>query len=119
MEKEKCGLEKKEENVALIRDVSITNLINTEIQKEIMKRTVELRKAFQLAIILELGMQNQQQVQAHKRILIPIRVNAIQYPPTTHSSNSFLTNNFCRQGIRPTTLNRINCRAPWLPIHRD
>ena len=41
-----------------LRDVFITNLIDPEIQKEILKQTVEPRQALDLEINMELGMQN-------------------------------------------------------------
>ena len=53
---ENCDFENKEET--LIRDVFITNLIDSEIQKELLKQTVEPRQALELAINMELGMRN-------------------------------------------------------------
>ena len=58
---ENCDFENKEET--LIRDVFIINLIDPEIQKELLKQTVEPRKALELAINMELRMQNQHQIQ--------------------------------------------------------
>ena len=77
--------EKKEETP--IRDVFINNLIDPKIQKELLKQTVEPRKVLELAIILELGMRNSNQIQAHNKTLIPASVNATQNPPITFSSN--------------------------------
>ena len=75
---ENCDFENKEET--LIRDVFITNLIDPEIQKELLKQTVEPRQAPELAINMELGMQNQQQIQQHNKTLISASVNAVQFP---------------------------------------
>ena len=45
----------------LLRDVFVTNLIDPEIQKELLKQTVQPRKALKLAINMEPGMRNQLQ----------------------------------------------------------
>ena len=54
---ENCDFENKEET--LIRYVFITNLIDPENQKELLKKTVEPRQALELAINMELGVNNQ------------------------------------------------------------
>ena len=64
-----CDFENKEETI--IREVYITNLIDPEIQKELLKQTVEPRQALELVINLELGMQNQHQIQQHNKTHIP------------------------------------------------
>ena len=53
---ENCDFENKEE--ILIRDLFITNLIDPEIQKELLKQTQEPRQALEIAITMELGMRN-------------------------------------------------------------
>ena len=60
---ENCDFENKEET--LIREVLITNLMDPENQKELLKQTVEPRQALELAMNMELGMQNQYQKQQH------------------------------------------------------
>ena len=74
---ENCDFENKEET--LIRDVFITNLMDPEIQKELLKQTVEPRQALELAIKMELGMRNQHQIQKHNKIVVPTNVNAVQF----------------------------------------
>ena len=49
-----CDFENKDQT--LIRDVFITNLIDPEVQKELLKQTVEPRQALKLAINMEIGM---------------------------------------------------------------
>ena len=70
-----CYFENKGET--LIRDVFITILIEREIQKELLKQTVEPRQALYLAINMELGMRNQHQIQQHNSTVIPAGVKAI------------------------------------------
>ena len=113
---EKCDFENKEET--LIRDEFITNLIDPEIQRELLKQTVEPRQALELAINMELGMQNQHQTQQHKKTLIPASVNAIQFPSYPRSANWSFSNNFQKRNNRPP-LYCSNFGGNWLPNHRD
>ena len=103
----------------LIRDDFITNIINAEIQKKLLKQTMEPRKHLELAINMEIGMGNQHQNQTRNNTLFLVSVNAIQYSPSTHSSNWSLSNNFHRQGNRPPPHYCSKCGASWLPGHKD
>ena len=113
---EKCDFKNKEET--LTRDVFITNLIDPEIQKELLKQTVEPRQALELAINMELGMRNQRQIQQHNKILIPASVNAVQFPNSSRTPNWSNRNNFHRQNNR-SALYFSNCGGIWLPNHHD
>ena len=86
---ENCDFENKEET--LIRDVFITNLIDPEIQKELLKQTVEPRQAFELAINMELGMRNQHKIQQHNKFVVPVNVNAVQF--NNNSQKPYWQNN--------------------------
>ena len=106
---ENCDFEHKEET--LMRDVFITNLMDPEIQKELLKETVKPRQALELAInFMELGMQNQHQIQQHNKMVVPANVKAVQF--ATNSRNSYWqnTNNAPKQNNR-STLNCSNCRG--------
>ena len=74
-----CGFENKEET--LIRDVFITNLMDPEIQKELLKQTVEPRQALELSNNMEVGMRDKHQNQQHNKIVLPAN-------PTSTQSNS-------------------------------
>ena len=87
-----CEVENKEET--LIRDVFITNFIDPEIQKELLKQTIEPPEALEWAINMELGMQHQHQIQHNSKILIQASVNAIRFPNNSRSSNLSFSNNF-------------------------
>ena len=102
----------------MIRDVFITNLIDPEIQKELLKRTVEPRQALELAIIMELGMRNQQQIQQHNKILNPASVNAIQFPNNSQTPN-WSTSNYLERPNNRSTLYCSICGGIWLPNDRD
>ena len=83
-------------------DVFITNLIDPEIQKELLKQTVEPRQALELAIDMEFGMRNQHQIQQHNKTLIPASVNAIQFPNSSRAPNWSNSNNLQWQNNRST-----------------
>ena len=82
---ENCDFENKEET--LIRDVFITNLIDPEIQKELLKQAVEPRQALELAIKMELGIRNQHQIQQNNKIVVPANVNAFRFANNSRTSN--------------------------------
>ena len=113
---ENCDFENKEET--LIQDVFITNLIDPEIQKELLKQTVEPRQALELAINMELGMQNQHQIQQHNKIVVPAKVNAVQFNNNSRKPYWQNNNNVSKQNNR-STLYCSNCGGVWLPNHRE
>ena len=102
----------------MIRDVFITNLVDPEFQKELLKQTVEPRQALELAIVMELGMRNQHQIQQHNKIVILASVKAVQLPNSSRAPKWQNPNNFPRQNIR-STLDYSNCGGIWLRNHRD
>ena len=113
---ENCDFENKEET--LIRDVFITNLIDPEIQKELLKQTVEPRQALKLAINMELGMRNQHQIQQHNKIVVPANVNAVQFNKNSRKPYWQNNNNVSKQNNR-STLYCSNCGGVWLPNQRE
>ena len=66
-------------------------------------------------------MQNQLQIQAHNKTLIPASVTAIQYPHSTRSSNWSLTNNFHREDNMVATIHNDpeKFEPPKLPIKTE
>ena len=113
---ENCDFENKEET--LIRDVFITNPMDPDIQKELLKQTVEPRQALELAVNMELGMRNQHQIQQHNKFVIPANVNAVQFTNNSRTPNWQHLNNVPRQNNR-ATLYCSNCVGIWLPNHCD
>ena len=113
---ENCDFENKEET--LIRDVFITNLIDPEIQKELLKQTVEPRQALELAINMDLGMQNQHQIQQHNKIVVPANVNAVQFNNNSRKPYWQNNNNVSKQNNQ-STLYCSNCGGVWLPNHHE
>ena len=113
---ENCDFENKEET--LIRDVFITNLIDPEIQKELLKQTVGPRQALELAINMEHGMRNQHQIQQHNKIVVPANVSSVQFNNNPRKPYWQNTNYASKQNNR-STLYCSNCGGNWLPIHRE
>ena len=113
---ENCDFENKEET--LIRDVLITNLMDPEIQKELLKQTAEPRQALELAINMELGMRNQHQIQQHNKIVFPANVNAVQFYNNPRKPYWQNTNNIPKQNNR-STLYCSNCGGIGLRSHRE
>ena len=113
---ENCDFENKEET--LIRVVFITNLLVSEIQKELLKQTVDPRQSLELAINIKLGIRNQHQMQLHNKIVIPANVNAVQFSSSSRTPNWQNSKNAPRQNNR-STLYCSNCGGIWLPNNRN
>ena len=54
---ENCDFENREE--VIIRDISITNMLDEDIQRELLRNTVEPERALSIAVNVEMGNQNQ------------------------------------------------------------
>ena len=93
----------------------MTRLIDPETQKELSKQTVEPRKALELAIHMELALQNQHQKQTQNTALVPLSNSEIQYPSSTCSSNwSTARKNIPNQGSRPSPIHCPICGVEWV-----
>ena len=77
--------------------------MDPEIQKDLLKQTVEPLQALELAITMELGMRNQHQIQQHNRIVVPANVNAVQFANNSRTPYWQNTNNASRQTGRHST----------------
>ena len=90
--------------------------MDPEIQKELLKQTVEPRQALELAIKMELGMRNQHQIQQHNKIVVPAKVKTVQFANKSRFPYWQNTKNAPRQNDR-STLYCSNCGGIWLPNH--
>ena len=113
---ENCDFENREE--AIIRDICITNLLDDDIQREILRDTVDPERALSIAVNMEMGHQNQQRISS-KNGATSSTVNAIQ---------SF--NRFRGAGVRGNqsgraVVNRASvgqcrgCGQAWTTTHRQ
>ena len=111
---ENCDFENREE--AIIRDIFITNMLDDDIQRELLRDTVEPERALSIAVNMEMGNQNQQRISSNNGAT-GSTVNAIQQ-----------FNRFCGAGVRGTQSSRAvtnrasvgqcrGCGQIWTPIH--
>ena len=92
--------------------------MDPEIQKELLKQTVEPRQALELAINMELGMRNQHQIQQHNKIDVPANVNAVQFNNNPRKPYWQNTNNVPKQN-NCSKLYCSKCGGTWFPNHRE
>ena len=83
---ESCDFENRE--AVIIRDIFITNMLDDDIQRELLRDTVDPERALSIAVNMEMGHQNQQKISSNNGATNST-VNAIQ---------SF--NRFCGAGVR-------------------
>ena len=100
LKKLSASFENKDET--LVREVFIINFLDPEIQKELLKQTVEPRQALEIRINLEIRMQNQHEIQQHNKNLKVANVNAIHYPPNTHSLNWSQKSFISKENVLPS-----------------
>ena len=113
---ENCDFENREE--AIIRDIFITNMLDDDIQRELLRDTVEPERALSIAVNKEMGNQNQQRISSNNGAT-GSTVNAIQQ-----------FNRFRGAGVRENQSSRAvanrasvgqcrGCGQIWTPTHRQ
>ena len=113
---ENCDFENREE--AIIRDIFITNMLDNDIQRELLRDTVEPERALSIAVNMEMGNQNQQRISTNNEAT-GSTVNAIQQ-----------FNRFRGAGVRGNLSSRAvtnrasvgrcrGCGQIWTPTHRQ
>ena len=98
----------------IIRDVFIANMQNEDIQKELLKETVEPDKALAIAINIEMGTLNQLERNANKNELNST-VNQVQRMRIANATPFSTMNTTARK--KPTTCHF--CGMNWTPEHRN
>ena len=109
---ENCDLGEKGDTI--IRDVFITNMQNEDIQKELLKETVDPDRALAIAINIEMGTLNQLKMNANKAELHST-VNQVQRMRIANAT-PFSTMNTTAQK-KPTTCHF--CGSSLTPEHRN
>ena len=112
---ENCDFENREE--AIIRDIFITNMLDDDIQRELLRDTVEPERALSIAVNMEMGNQNRQRISSNNGAT-GSTVNTI------HQFNRFRgAGERGNQSSRAVT-NRASvgqcrgCGQIWTPTHR-
>ena len=108
-----CDLGSHEESI--IRDFFIANMQDGEIQRELLKETRTAKKALEVAMNIEMGIQNQLKISGTS---IPNTTNEISSQSIKSVQGSWNrtrapTNQFVKPTICP------NCGYGWTPSHRQ
>ena len=108
---ENCELGSQEDT--LIRDLFIANTQDPEIQRELLRRTLEPAQALRLAINMELGQRNQLQItnsQPASHVNAVTSQRSFRQPNQRPTTSSFTrpSNQLCR-----------NCGLTWSANHKD
>ena len=103
-----------EKGDTIIRDVFIANMQNEDIQKELLKETVEPDKALAIAINIEMGTRNQLKMNASKTELNST-VNQVQRMRIANATTFSTMNTTARK--KPKTCHF--CGMSWNPEHRN
>ena len=113
---ENCDFENREE--AIIRNIFITNMLDDDIQRELLRDTVEPERALSIAENMEMGNQNQQRISSNKGAT-GSTVN------TVHQFNRFRGAGVRGPQSSRTVTNRASigqcrgCGQVWTPTHRQ
>ena len=108
---ENCDIGNQEDT--LIRDLFIANMQDPEIQRELLRETLEPAQALRLAINIELGQRNQLQISNAQPVS---HVNAITPQRSFRQPNQRpTTSNFTRQSNQLCQ----NCGLTWSANHKD
>ena len=107
-----CDLGEKGDNI--IRDVFIANMQNEDIQKELLKETVDPDKALAIAINIKMGTLNQLKMNSSKTELNST-VNQLQRMRIANATPFSTMNTPARK--KPTTCRF--CGMSWTPEHRN
>ena len=113
---ENCDFENREE--VIIRDIFITNMLDYDIQRELLRDTVDPERALSIAVNMEMGHQNQQRISSNDNAN-GSAVNAIQ------SINRFRGASLRGNQSSRTVVNRASvgqcreCGQSWTPKHRQ
>ena len=112
---ENCDFENREE--VIIRDIFITNMLDDDIQRELLRDTVGPERALSIAVNMEMGHQNQQRISSNNSAT-GSTLKAIQ------SFNRFRGTIVRGNQSGRTVVNRASvgqcrgCGQSWTPTHR-
>ena len=98
---------------SIIRDVFIANMQDGEIQRELLKETRDAKKALEVAINIEMGIQTQLKISGTPTTNSTNEVHSINNVQGSWNRNRPSTNQFVKPTICP------NCGYGWNPSHRQ
>ena len=106
-----CDFENREE--ATIRDIFIANILEDKIQRKIIRDPVEPERALSIAVILEMGHQNQQWISSNNNTVVNVVHQFTQFWGANARKNQQNRNTFNRES---TGLCR-GCGQNWTRTH--
>ena len=114
---ENCDFENREE--VIIRDIFITNLLDDDIQRELLRDTVDPERALSIAVNMEMGHQNQQRISSNNNSAAGSTVNAIQPFYSFRGANA-RGNQPGRVAVNRATVGQCRrCGQTWTTTHRQ
>ena len=114
---ENCDFENREE--VIIRDIFITNLLDDDIQRELLRDTVDTERALSMAVNMEMGHQNQQKISSNNYSAAGSTVNAIQ-PFNSFRGANARGNQPGRVAVNRATVGQCRgCGQAWTTTHRQ
>ena len=115
---ENCHFENREE--VIIRDIFITNMLDDDIQRELLRDTVDPERALSIAVNMEMGHQNQPRISSNNNnSAAGSTVNAIQsfncFPGASARGNPS-----GRVAVNRATIGQVReCGQVWTTVHRQ
>ena len=115
---ENCDFENREE--VIIKDIFITNILDDDIQRELLRDTVDPERALSIAVNMEMGHQNQQRISSNNNnSAAGSTVNAIQ-PFNRFRGKGARGNQPGRLAVNRATVGQCRgCGQAWTTTHRQ
>ena len=113
---ENCDFENRDE--VITRDIFITNMLDDDIQRELLRDTVEPERVLSIAVNVGIGHQNQQRLSSNNNNVNSSAINAIQF-------SRFRGANVRMKQSSRNTFNREaaglcrGCGQNWTSTHRQ
>ena len=115
---ENCDFENREE--VIIRDVFITKMLDDDIQRELLRNTVDPEGALSIAVNMEMGHHNQQRNSSNNnKRASGSTINAIQSVKRFRGANA-RGNQSGRVTVNRSAIGQCRVRSQaWTPTHRQ
>ena len=115
---ENCDFENREE--VIIRDIFITNMLDDDIQRELLRDTVDPERALSIAVNMEMGNQNQQRISSsNNNSTANYTINAIQSYNRFRGASA-RGNPTGRVAVNRATIAQCRgCGQAWTTTHRQ
>ena len=113
---ENCDFENREE--VIIRDIFITNMLDDDIQRELLRHTVDPDRAISIAVNMKMEYQNQQRISSNKNANVNA-INAIQSFNRFRGANARVNQSGIISFNRAANSQCRGCGQNWTSTHRQ